>query len=92
MTKRAECIVYGEVQGVSYRDFVRTSARRAGLLGSVRNLPDGTVEVVAEGEESVLREFLKALKEGYPFAKVSQIREVWSEAVGDFKTFLILKS
>ncbi len=92
MQKRVECIVSGEVQGVSYRDFVRTSARRAGLLGSVQNLPDGTVEVVAEGEESVLREFLKVLKEGYAFAKVSQVSDGWSEATGTFSDFRILKS
>ncbi len=92
MQKRVECSVFGEVQGVSYRHFTKETAKRLGLIGFVKNLSDGTVEVVAEGEERALRQFTKALKEGYPLAKVSQVREVWGEATGDFKTFLILTS
>ncbi len=92
MQKHVECIVSGEVQGVSYRDFVRTSARRAGLVGSVRNLLDDTVEVVAEGEESVLREFLKSLKEKHPFARVDHLEVTWGEATHTFSSFTILHS
>ncbi len=49
MTTRAVAVVTGHVQGVGYRWFVRSRAESAGLAGSVRNLPDGRVEVVLEG-------------------------------------------
>lgn len=92
MQKRMECIISGEVQGVSYRDFVRTSARRAGLVGSVRNLLNGTVEAVAEGEEDTLGDFLKSLKEKHPFARVDHLDVVWGESMHTFSSFTILHS
>ena len=49
MTRRVVAVVSGHVQGVGYRYFVREIASAAGLAGSARNLPDGRVEVVAEG-------------------------------------------
>ncbi|MGY1722524.1 acylphosphatase [Blastococcus sp. SYSU DS0533] len=61
MTVRVEVLVSGRVQGVGYRYFVRELARRAGLAGVARNLPDGRVEVVAEGAEQAVRELVAAL-------------------------------
>ena len=91
MQKRLECIVRGRVQGVSYRAFVKETARGLGLVGLVRNRPDDTVEVVAEGEETPLREILQALKEKHPFARVERIDEVWSDADGTFADFRIIR-
>ncbi|MCF6505857.1 acylphosphatase [Blastococcus sp. MG754426] len=61
MTVRVEVLVSGRVQGVGYRYFVRGLAQRAGLSGVARNLPDGRVEVVAEGPEAAVRELVAAL-------------------------------
>jgi acylphosphatase len=61
MTVRAVAVVSGHVQGVGYRWFVRGLASAAGLAGSARNLPDGRVEVVVEGEEEAVRALIAAL-------------------------------
>jgi acylphosphatase len=61
MTVRAVAVVSGHVQGVGYRWFVRGLASAAGLAGSARNLPDGRVEVVVEGEEAAVRALIAAL-------------------------------
>lgn len=92
IVKRLACIIHGDVQGVSYRAFVKEAARGLKLVGFVRNLSDGTVEVVAEGEEQDLRAFLLHLKEKHPFAKVEHIDEQLSDATGTFADFRILYS
>lgn len=92
MAKRLSCMIYGEVQGVFYRRFIKESAEKLGLVGSVRNLSDGTVEVIAEGDEAVLNEFLTALRGGHRFAKVTQIHDVWSDPTNMFSDFRIITS
>ena len=62
-------VVRGRVQGVFFRDFVRRHADQLNLRGYVRNLPDGGVEVVAEGERPALERLLEYLKEGPPAAR-----------------------
>jgi acylphosphatase len=61
MTTRIVAVVSGDVQGVGYRWFVRELAQAAGIQGSATNLPDGRVEVVAEGPEDDVRALLTAL-------------------------------
>jgi acylphosphatase len=63
-------VVRGRVQGVGYRYFARRSAQAHGLSGFARNLPDGSVEVVAEGGEDALGRLEQALREGPAFAAV----------------------
>jgi acylphosphatase len=60
-TRRAVAVVSGHVQGVGYRYFVRGLAFDAGLAGSARNLPDGRVEVVLEGDDASLGTAIAAL-------------------------------
>ena len=55
VTRRTVAVVTGHVQGVGYRYFVRGLAMDAGLAGSARNLPDGRVEVVLEGDDGAVR-------------------------------------
>ena len=62
MRRRLECEISGRVQLVMYRDFAQRHARKLGLSGAARNLPDGRVGVVAEGEEEVLQQYLEILK------------------------------
>ncbi len=71
MTIRA--IVRGRVQGVGYRFFTQRTALELGIKGYVRNLPDGTVEVVAQGAPEQLGKFLDRLREGPPLSIVEDI-------------------
>lgn len=80
----------GVVQGVGFRYFVRNIAKEMGVKGYVRNLPDGTVEVVAEGDEATLMEFLKAIEKGPPLAEVTHVRYQIEDREGGFKDFEIL--
>ena len=66
-------VVEGRVQGVGYRYFVMREAGALGVSGVARNLPDGTVEVVAEGSDEVLQAFEGRLREGPSFARVTDL-------------------
>lgn len=87
--RRLHAFVEGRVQGVGFRFFVRDVARRLGLKGWVRNLPDGRVEVVAEGPEGLLQEFLQRLQQGPRLAFVAQVRFTWQPATDEFQEFEI---
>ena len=66
-------VVYGRVQGVYYRKSVAQRLRELGLQGYVRNLPDGTVEVVLRATEDELEAIEKALYEGSPLSEVERV-------------------
>jgi acylphosphatase len=68
---RVRVIVSGRVQGVCYRDGCRAEARRLGVRGWVRNLPDRSVEVVAEGAADRVEQLLAWCRHGPPRAKVT---------------------
>jgi len=81
--------VRGIVQGVGYRYFVRRIARRIGVYGFVRNLPDGRVEVYAEGSPEQLAELRRWLWEGPPGAVVEGVDEREETPTGRWDTFTI---
>jgi acylphosphatase len=56
--------VYGRVQGVGFRSWAASRAKRLGITGWVRNCPDGTVELVAEGKKNVIETYIDILQEG----------------------------
>lgn len=85
--KRVQAVVSGRVQGVGYRYFAAHAANRLGLNGSVRNLPGGEVEAIAEGDEAVLQQFLEELREGPSAASVTDLTAAWSEPTGSFERF-----
>ena len=87
--KRLHCIVRGRVQGVSFRAYTQREARRLGLGGWVRNLPDGAVEAVAEGDEARLGDLLAWLHHGPSHARVDAVSPTWSDADGGFHDFQI---
>jgi len=89
MMKRLYAWVHGFVQGVGYRVFAQSEAQRLGLSGYVRNCADGTVEVVAEGEEDALQEFLHALQRGSLGARVQRVDTEYAEATREWDTFTI---
>jgi acylphosphatase len=81
--------VSGRVQGVGFRFFVRAKASAYGLDGFVRNLPDGRVEVVAAGEEPVLKGFIEDLQEGPPGSSVRECRVDWLSSAAGYEGFSI---
>jgi acylphosphatase len=79
--------VHGRVQGVNFRASTQAQAARLGLLGWVRNRPDGTVEVLAEGPRPALDELLSFLQRGPRAAAVSQVQPAWRPATQSFHQF-----
>ncbi|TVV77233.1 acylphosphatase [Sphingomonas solaris] len=75
-------IVRGRVQGVGYRYWTEDRARAAGLTGWVRNRPDGTVEIVAEGEETAIAAFIDACRDGPSGARVEAVEATDLPPVG----------
>lgn len=67
--------IHGRVQGVGYRHWVKQTATRLGLAGWVRNLRDGTVEALVEGDTAAVEELLRACRRGPAGASVSLIHE-----------------
>jgi len=82
-------VVSGRVQGVFYRRFVMVEANDLGLCGIVRNLPDGRVEVIAEGTRQKLEQLVGRLRKGPPKARVSDVAAEWGEGRDAYDSFLI---
>lgn len=79
----------GRVQGVGFRFFVVRHAGRLGLNGWTRNMPDGSVYIVAEGPMRLLSELLAAVREGPPASAVSNVVYNMSEPLGEVEGFYI---
>ena len=90
MRKEIECIIKGEVQVVMYRDFAKRKAKYLGLAGTVKNLKDGSVRVVVQGDKDKLNKFLEFLKIGPIFAKVAFIDTKWRKIKEVFEDFKII--
>ena len=86
---RAQALIAGRVQGVYFRDSARALARQLGVTGWVRNLRDGRVEALCEGEESAVCRLIEWFHEGPPGARVSQVEVAWGEPTGEFDSFQI---
>ena len=84
-------IAQGRVQGVYYRVFVSRNASRLGLTGYVRNLPDSSVEIYAEGTRKQLEKLVAQLKEGPPGARVDNLALTWSECTGQYSDFSVTR-
>lgn len=82
-------LIRGLVQGVGFRFFAQRAAARHQVLGYVRNLPDGRVEALAEGEAQAVEDFKKDLSVGPAYAKVDEIEEIVLEPQGFYSSFRI---
>lgn len=87
--ERIRAVVHGVVQGVGFRFNTRQTAQDLGVKGYVRNRPDGTVEIVAEGTTDQVQALLDWAKTGPPAARVSHLETESLTAEGDFSTFYI---
>ena len=85
--KRLEAIIYGFVQGIGFRYFARRNALVLGLVGYAKNLSDGSVEVVAEGEIEKLKELLEILKKGNGYSHVEKINYEIKDSKNEFNDF-----
>ena len=84
---RFRILVHGKVQGVGFRAYTQRVAQSYGLSGWVRNLPDGRVEILAEGDEEVLCYFVKDIWRGPRLSRVDKIeifKEEDNEPLGSF--------
>jgi acylphosphatase len=76
-------IVTGKVQGVYFRHSTRLEAERLGIRGVARNLPDGSVEVIAQGTDAAVETLRQWLRHGPPMARVAQVTELEPASDGD---------
>ena len=81
--------VYGRVQMVMFRDFTTRKARGLGLVGYVENMPDGSVEVVAQGDRAKLERLVERLHEGSLLSKVERVEVAWVTPTQEFRNFSI---
>jgi acylphosphatase len=86
---RAHVVVSGRVQGVFFRSETQDEAYRQNVTGWVRNLPDGRVEAVFEGEKAKVDALIEFCRRGPPGARVSKVDVVRENYAGEFKTFSI---
>ena len=89
--KRAHVWIAGRVQGVFFRAHTADRARQRGVVGFVRNLPDGRVEAVFEGDAPAVEEMVAWCHQGPPRARVERVKVQWEEPRGEFAEFQILR-
>ncbi|MCL6611882.1 MAG: acylphosphatase [Peptococcaceae bacterium] len=89
--QRKHLFISGRVQGVCFRAHAREKAESLGIRGWVRNLPDGRVEAVIEGDDSSIREMLEWCRTGNPPARVDHVEVIDEEERGHFINFKILR-
>lgn len=86
---RAHVFVTGLVQGVNFRFNTASKARKLGIRGWVRNLPDGRVEAVLEGEKSAVDKLIEWCRVGPPGAIVEDLELAYEQYTGEFEDFRI---
>jgi acylphosphatase len=83
-------IVKGRVQGVGFRYFAIRAAADCGVVGTVRNMPDGSVEAVAEGSDEAIAEFRRELTRGPSYAQVTAVDETTLQPTGRYRGFNVI--
>lgn len=87
--KVLHALVFGYVQGVGYRKFVKQQATKLGLVGWVRNLPEGTVEFEVFGDEDSIEDLLAVCRRGPFLAQVKTIDTSWEEKDFPYSEFIL---
>jgi acylphosphatase len=87
--KRVHVFISGRVQGVFFRAYTEQEAKKLGVKGWVRNLPDGRVEAVFEGENSAVDQMVAWCHKGSPSAKVTDVEVIEEPYKGEFSDFEI---
>jgi acylphosphatase len=89
MKVRAHILVKGRVQGVFFRDSTQKEAQKRSIVGWIRNLPDGCVEAVFEGEKEKVGAMIDVCRVGPPRAIVTSIDVTWEKITGLYDSFRI---
>jgi acylphosphatase len=92
MMRKVKILVSGRVQGVYFRLFTQNKAKHFAVNGSVRNLPDGRVEIIAEAENIVIEKFIQWCRKGPVTARVDRIDIVELESEDALTSFDILQN
>ncbi len=87
--EKVKIIVKGKVQGVGFRYYVLEKANELELTGYTKNLPDGSVETVAEGDPLSISKFIEIVKKGPQSAMVTEIAVDLGKSIGEFPDFEI---
>lgn len=85
--KQVHLFISGFVQGVGYREFVRSEAKKLGISGWTRNLSDQRVEVVAQGIDADLKKLIELCEKGPFLSEVKNVSVEWEELVEIFNSF-----
>jgi Acylphosphatases len=89
--KRVTAVATGKVQGVGYRHFVEVCAHSLGLHGMVKNMPDGSVHMIAEGSPAALDEFTSRVRAvGHPVIRVENLMITPGTSTGEFPGFHVV--
>ena len=91
MKSGARLIVEGTVQGVTFRQFVKENADKFELKGFVRNLEDGNLEVVLEGEDDAIAKMVEVVKQGPAHAQIRNVGVEEKQWSGEFSEFKVLR-
>nr|WP_167942227.1 acylphosphatase [Desulfobaculum xiamenense] len=89
MVRSLQCVVTGKVQGVMFRSWVHDQARNLGVNGWIRNLADGTVEVLAQGDEESINTLKRRLLAGPPLSRVDNVQCKWIDYDKEHQGFQI---
>ena len=90
-TKRVQLLIRGRVTGVFFRAASQREAKRLGVTGWVKNRNDGSVEILAEGEEDAIKEIIGWAHHGPSAARVEGVDVRWRGYTGEFADFRILE-
>lgn len=86
---RIHLFISGRVQGVFFRAYTKEVAQNLGLVGWVKNLEDGRVEIIAEGKKTDLQKLIEWCRQGPTGARVDDIEIIYEEPTNEFKSFEI---
>ncbi len=89
---RVHVFVSGIVQRVGFRYYTARKAKALGITGFVKNLPDGRVEIVAEGSREAINKFIEEVSIGPPRSKVDGMEIFWEDFSGEFSDFKVVKT
>ncbi len=89
MNARAIILVQGRVQGVFFRDHTQKWASALGVCGWVKNLADGQVEILAEGERDRIEDLIRLVRKGPPLSLVENVDVEWTDYKGSYDDFRI---
>lgn len=87
--QQAHLFISGKVQGVGYRYFVKSNAKKLGLTGWVRNTEDGGVEAVLAGTQELIEQMIGICRQGPPLSEVEHLGFEWEEGEESFEGFTI---